>query len=120
MKTIAVFPNTEKIESAGVLERIKDFFADKDVRLVMLREPAEKFGYPELAVKNKEIDEESALDILIEFIDKTKITKVKNIIKLLSKGLLSLDNASKMLNVMSSLNEIQDKKTNSLYTMFSK
>ena len=46
MKTIAVFPNTEKIESAGVLERIKDFFADKDVRLVMLREPAEKFGYP--------------------------------------------------------------------------
>ena len=71
-----------------------------------------------LAVKNKEIDEESALDILIEFIDKTKITKVKNIIKLLSKGLLSLDNASKMLNVMSSLNEIQDKKTNSLYTSF--
>ena len=55
MKTIAVFPNTEKIESAGVLERIKDFFADKDVRLVMLREPAEKFGYPELAVKNKDI-----------------------------------------------------------------
>ena len=36
MKTIAVFPNTEKIESAGVLERITDFFADKDVRLVML------------------------------------------------------------------------------------
>ena len=55
MKTIAVFPNTEKIESAGVLERITDFFADKDVRLVMLREPAEKFGYPELAVKNKDI-----------------------------------------------------------------
>ena len=55
MKTIAVFPNTEKIESAGVLERITDFFADKDVRLVMLREPAEKFGYPELAVENKDI-----------------------------------------------------------------
>ena len=55
MKTIAVFPNTDKIESAGVLKRIMDFFADKDVRLVMLREPAEKFGYPELAVKKKDI-----------------------------------------------------------------
>lgn len=57
-----------------------------------------------LAVKNRDIDEESALDILVEFIDKSKITKVKNIIKLLCIGTLSLENASKMLNAMSSLN----------------
>ena len=36
-----------------------------------------------LAVKNKEIDEESALDILIEFVDNSKISKVKSIINLL-------------------------------------
>ena len=35
MKTIAVFPNTDKIESAGVLKRIMDFFADKDVRICL-------------------------------------------------------------------------------------
>lgn len=57
-----------------------------------------------LAVKNKELDEESALDILIEFIDDSKVNKVKSIIKLLVIGSLSLENASKMLNAMSSLN----------------
>lgn len=51
-----------------------------------------------LAVKNRDIDEESALDILIEFIDKSKMSKVKSIIKLLCMGTLSLENASKMLN----------------------
>ncbi|MBQ3422406.1 MAG: tyrosine-type recombinase/integrase [Romboutsia sp.] len=56
-----------------------------------------------LAVKNKDIDEESALDILVEFIDKSKISKVKSIIKLLCIGTLSLENASKMLNAMSNL-----------------
>ena len=57
-----------------------------------------------LAVKNKEIDEESALDILAEFIDDTKIIKVKNLLKLLSKGSLSLENASKMINAMTCFN----------------
>ena len=74
-----------------------------------------------LAVKNRDIDEESALDILVEFIDKSKITKVKNIIKLLCIGTLSLENASKMLNAMSSLNnedlnhENEDKKSNNYF-----
>ena len=35
MKTIAIFPNIDKPESAGVLKRIVDFFADKEVRLMM-------------------------------------------------------------------------------------
>ncbi|MDO5516445.1 MAG: tyrosine-type recombinase/integrase [Clostridium sp.] len=61
-----------------------------------------------LAVKNKDIDEDSALDILIEFIDKSKISKVKSIIKLLGIGSLSLENASKMLNVMSNLGNIEN------------
>lgn len=61
-----------------------------------------------LAVKNKDIDEESALDILIEFIDKNKMSKVKNIIKLLVIGSLSLNNASKMLNAMSNLSNNQE------------
>lgn len=65
-----------------------------------------------LAVKNKDIDEESALDILIEFIDKSKISKVKNIIKLLVIGTLSLENASKMLNAMSILSNNQGIQTN--------
>lgn len=55
-----------------------------------------------LAVKNKDIDEESALDILIEFVDSSKISKVKSIIKLLIIGSLSLENATKMLNAISS------------------
>lgn len=61
-----------------------------------------------LAVKNRDIDEESALDILIEFIDKSKMSKVKSIIKLLCMGTLSLENASKMLNAMSILNNINN------------
>lgn len=51
MKTIAIFPNIEKSESAGVLERIVAFFADKDVRLVMPEATARLFGYPELGVQ---------------------------------------------------------------------
>ena len=43
-----------------------------------------------IAVNNKEIDEDSALDIMLEFIEKSKEIKVKNILKLLSKNLLSL------------------------------
>ena len=58
-----------------------------------------------IAVKNKEIDEDSALDIMLEFIDKSKEIKVKNILKLLSKNLLSLENASKMINAMSNLSD---------------
>lgn len=58
-----------------------------------------------IAVKNKEIDEYSALDIMLEFIEKSKEIKVKNILKLLSKNLLSLENASKMINAMSNLND---------------
>ncbi|EDT75206.1 tyrosine-type recombinase/integrase [Clostridium butyricum] len=58
-----------------------------------------------IAVKNKEIDEDSALDIMLEFIEKSKEIKVKNILKLLSKNLLSLENASKMINAMSNLND---------------
>ena len=50
MKTIAVFPNIDKIESAGVLERIVTFFADKDVRLVMRDATARHFGYPQYGV----------------------------------------------------------------------
>ena len=44
MKTIAIFPNIEKSESAGVLERIVAFFADKDVRLVL---KSGNFGQPD-------------------------------------------------------------------------
>ncbi|WP_394871534.1 site-specific integrase [Clostridium butyricum] len=58
-----------------------------------------------IAVKNKEIDEYSALDIMLEFIEKSKEIKVKNILKLLSKNLLSLENASKMINAMSNLSD---------------
>lgn len=62
-----------------------------------------------LAVKNKEIDEESALDILCEFIDKSKSGKIRTLLKLLTKNSLSLENASKMINAMSSLNEKSSK-----------
>lgn len=51
MKTIAIFPNVEKQESASVLERIVAFFADKEVRLVMPEAAAAFFGYPELGVQ---------------------------------------------------------------------
>ena len=68
-----------------------------------------------LAVKNKEIDEDSALDILAEFIDDSKIIKVKNLLKLLSKGSLSLENASKMINVMTNFNSSDNKKSNKNY-----
>ena len=68
-----------------------------------------------LAVKNKEIYEDSALDILAEFIDDSKIIKVKNLLKLLSKGSLSLENASKMINVMTNFNSSDNKKSNKNY-----
>ncbi|WP_455796882.1 hypothetical protein [Clostridium butyricum] len=42
---------------------------------------------------------------MLEFIEKSKEIKVKNILKLLSKNLLSLENASKMINAMSNLND---------------
>ena len=51
MKTIAIFPNIDKPESAGVLKRIVDFFADKDVRLMMPEATARLCGYPELGVQ---------------------------------------------------------------------
>ncbi|MDD3114193.1 MAG: NAD(+)/NADH kinase [Anaerovibrio sp.] len=51
MKTIAIFPNIEKKESAGVLERIITFFKDKAVRLVMQENAAGAFGCSELGVQ---------------------------------------------------------------------
>lgn len=54
MKTIAIFPNIEKPEAADVLERILHFFADKDVKLVMLENTARAMGHPELAVQTLE------------------------------------------------------------------
>lgn len=51
MKTIAIFPNIDKPESAGVLKRIVDFFADKEVRLMMPEATARLCGYPELGVQ---------------------------------------------------------------------
>ena len=72
-----------------------------------------------LAVKNKEIDEESALDILIEFVDNSKISKVKSIINLLSIGSLSLENAIKMLNTIinfdNSVEKEEEKQTKGFY-----
>lgn len=52
------------------------------------------------AVKNNDIDVDSASDILIEFVDESKISKIKNILKLLSKQSLSLESALKMIKVM--------------------
>lgn len=52
MKTIAIYPNINKEESAGVMQRIHCFFADKDVRIVMSRDQAEMFGCPEYGVED--------------------------------------------------------------------
>lgn len=60
MKTIAIFPNIDKKESASVLERIVAFFADKDVRLIIPEATARHFGYPELGVQ---CAEEQQVDI---------------------------------------------------------
>lgn len=51
MKTIAIFPNIDKPESAGVLERIIAFYKDKPVRLVMHEATAKVLGHQELGVQ---------------------------------------------------------------------
>ncbi|WP_407399735.1 NAD(+)/NADH kinase [Anaerovibrio sp.] len=52
MKTIAIYPNINKDESAQVMERIRSYFADKQdrVRIVMSRSVAEMFNCPEYGI----------------------------------------------------------------------
>ncbi|KHM52138.1 NAD+ kinase [Anaerovibrio lipolyticus] len=52
MKTIAIYPNINKDESAQVMERIRSYFADKQdrVRIVMSRSIAEMFNCPEYGI----------------------------------------------------------------------
>lgn len=52
MKTIAIYPNINKDESAKVMERIHSYFADKQdrVRIVMSRSIAEMFNCPEYGI----------------------------------------------------------------------
>ncbi|WP_027406242.1 NAD(+)/NADH kinase [Anaerovibrio sp. RM50] len=52
MKTIAIYPNINKDESAQVMERIRSYFADKAdrVRVVMSHSVAEMFNCPEYGV----------------------------------------------------------------------
>ena len=52
MKTIAIYPNINKDESAQVMERIHSYFADKQdrVRIVMSRSIAEMFNCPEYGI----------------------------------------------------------------------
>ncbi len=50
MKTIAVFPNVNKTESIDVMRRIKKFFSEKAVRIVMSKEKAAIFSCPEFGV----------------------------------------------------------------------
>lgn len=54
MKTIAIFPNIDKIESAAVLQRTIEYFRSKDVQLVMREAAATAFGYKELGVQRIE------------------------------------------------------------------
>lgn len=50
VKTIAVFPNIEKLQSAQVLEQLIAFAQDKPIRLVMSRSQADHFNHPELGI----------------------------------------------------------------------
>ncbi len=52
MKTIAIYPNINKDESAQVMERIRSYFADKQdrVSIVMSRSIAEMFNCPEYGI----------------------------------------------------------------------
>ena len=50
MKVIAVFPNIDKPESVQVLERVINFYKDKDVKLLLPRKAAAAFNHQELAV----------------------------------------------------------------------
>lgn len=50
MKVIAVFPNIDKPESAQVLERVINFYKDKDVKLLLPNKAAAVFNHQELAV----------------------------------------------------------------------
>ncbi|MCR5175842.1 MAG: NAD(+)/NADH kinase [Anaerovibrio sp.] len=52
MKTIAVYPNINKAESADVMKRIHQYFSDKDVRIVMTRDTADMYGCSEYGVDN--------------------------------------------------------------------
>ena len=59
MLTIAVFPNTNKPEAPRVLQRILDFYADKDVRIIMPVEEARIFqhaGYGVTDIENVKTD----------------------------------------------------------------
>ncbi len=50
MRTIAIYPNINKVESAEVMQRIKRYFTGKDVRIVMSRDKANMFKCPEYGV----------------------------------------------------------------------
>lgn len=50
MKTIAVFPNMEKIQTPQVIDRLVKFAKKKPIRLVMTRSKADLLGYPELGI----------------------------------------------------------------------
>lgn len=59
MLTIAVFPNIHKPEAPQVIQRILDFFADKDVRIIMPLEEARFFrraGYGVPDIENVPTD----------------------------------------------------------------
>ena len=52
MITIAVFPNKNKKKAKVVLNRLVDFYQNKDVHLVLPKDEAEFFGYPAFGVEN--------------------------------------------------------------------
>ena len=50
MLTIAVFPNVDKENSSEVLQRILTFYKGKAIRVLLPRDEAVYFGYPEYGV----------------------------------------------------------------------
>lgn len=64
MKTIAIYPNINKAESAEVMERIHQYFADKDVRIVMSKDKANMFNCQEYGV-DKLADEQIDMGLSI-------------------------------------------------------
>ena len=54
MLTVAVFPNLIKPETHGILRRIRGFFSDRDIRVIMPRERALEFEMPDCGVDDIE------------------------------------------------------------------
>ena len=52
MFTIAVFPNMTKTNIRTVFERVRSFFADKEVRILLPAKEADLLGYGGMGVEN--------------------------------------------------------------------